>query len=234
MKQNPISLSKRLRAAAEFVRRGAYVADVGTDHAYLPIWLLLEGRIRGGVVSDINEGPLERAAAHLRAYDKKGLLTPVLCDGLSALAPYCPEDVCILGMGGDLIARIIAEAPCLKRREVRLILQPMTHPEVVRRALLADGFVIVEETLVKEDKIYQIIVAEYCGECREADEFRLLFGEINLERGGELLCELLVRWQGILSKRKAGKASAGEPSPEEDVLLAKIGDYLVTAKEEIT
>lgn len=226
MKQNPISLSKRLSAAANFVREGSYVADVGTDHAYLPLWLLLEGRIRGGVVSDINEGPLDRAVVHLGTYDRQKRLIPVLCDGLSALEPYSPEDVCVLGMGGELIVRILSDASFLKRTGVRLILQPMTHPEIVRRFLVAEGYAIVDETLIKEDKIYQIIVAEYTGEHCSFDELSLMFGEINLKRGGALLSELLIHWEKILQKRKDGKAIAGEPSPEEDRLLAKIHTYL--------
>ncbi len=225
MKQNPISLSKRLRAAAELVRRNAYLADVGTDHAYLPLWLLLEGRIRGGVVSDINEGPLARAAAHLRAYDKEGALTPVLCDGLAALEEYAPEDICILGMGGELIARIVSDAPFTKRAGTRLILQPMTHPEAVRRLLLSEGYAIVDETLVKEDKIYQILVAEYTGEIGSADELSLLFGAKNLQVGSALLWEMLAHWEEILQKRKEGKAKAGQSAPEEDRLLSAIFDY---------
>ncbi|MBR2353806.1 MAG: SAM-dependent methyltransferase [Clostridia bacterium] len=226
MKHNPISLSKRLRAAADYVREGSYMADVGTDHAYLPLWLLLEGRIRGGVVSDIHKGPIDRAREHLRAYDGEDRLTPVLCDGLSALESYAPEDICILGMGGELIARILADAPFTKREGVRLILQPMTHPENVRRFLLSEGYAIVEERLVKEDKIYQIIVAEYTGEKRESDELSLMFGEINLQRGDDLLCELLAHWEKILLRRKEGKAVAGEDTPEEDTLLASIRAYL--------
>ena len=225
MTKNPIPLSRRLRAAAELVRKDAFLADVGTDHAYLPLWLLLEGRIRGGVVSDIHQGPIDRASAHLRTYDREGRLSAVLCDGLSALESYQPEDICILGMGGDLIARILSDAPFTKREGVRLILQPMTHPETVRRFLLSEGYAIVEETLVKEDKIYQIIAAEYTGEKKEAEELALHFGEINLKRGGELMEELLCRWAEILSKRKAGKAMAGDPASEEERLLSAICEY---------
>ena len=225
MKQNPISLSKRLRAAAEFARADAYIADVGTDHAYLPLWLLLEGRIRGGVVSDINEGPIERAREHLAAYGASDRLSSLLTDGLSALAPYGPEDIFILGMGGELIARILSDAPFVKARGVRLILQPMTHPELLRAFLCREGFAIVDEVLVKEEKIYQIMVAEYTGETRTLDELSLMFGEKNLARREELLFELLSRWEGILTRRKDGKAMAGESLLEEERLLDLIARY---------
>ncbi len=226
MKQNPISLSDRLRAAAELCREGARVADVGTDHAYLPLWLLLEGRIRGGVVSDINEGPLARAKAHLSEYDPEGRLAAVLTDGLAALEPYAPEDVFILGMGGELIARILSDAPFVKSAGVRLILQPMTHPELLRRFLSEEGYAITDEVLIKEEKIYQILVAEYTGERYTLDELSLMFGQRNLKRGDPLLSELLSRWVEILTRRKEGKAMAGEAAPEEDRLLAAIRAYL--------
>ena len=135
-------LSKRLSAAADLCRRGSFIADVGTDHAYLPIYLAEKGYIRGGIVSDINKGPIERARAHIAEADLDSMLTPILCDGLSHLEKYNPEDIFILGMGGELIARIIGDAPFVKRHGVRLILQPMTHPEILRKFLSENGFEI--------------------------------------------------------------------------------------------
>lgn len=220
-----LKLSKRLSAAADLVRENSFVADVGTDHAYLPLWLLLEGRIRGGVVSDINEGPLRRAVAHIRQYGCEGRLSTLLCDGLSALEAYAPEDIFILGMGGELIARILSDAPFTKKEGIRLILQPMTHPELLRAFLLKNGYEIVEEVLVKEEKIYQILVTEYTGNASEDDALSLLFGRINLTRGGALMEELLRRWEGILLRRLAGKQGAGESAREEEDLLSDIHDY---------
>ena len=219
------NLSRRLRAAADFVRPDSFVADVGTDHAYLPIALLSEGRIRGGVASDLRQGPLLRATEHIRRAGLEDRLTPILCDGLSALEPYAPEDIFILGMGGELIAGILGRAPWVKRGGVRLILQPMTHPELLRRFLLAEGFAIVGETLVKEDKIYQILCAEYTGETAVWREVELLFGRENLRRGGPLLTELLCRWEEILGARVSGKRSAGADASEEERLLQEIGEW---------
>ena len=155
-----IKLSRRLRAAADFVREGAVAADVGTDHAYLPIALCRAGRIRSAIASDVNEGPIMRAREHIAAFGLQEQITTLLCDGLSALEPYAPTDILVLGMGGELIVHILAGAPWLCREGIRLILQPMTHPEAVRRYLADGGFAIVEECLVEEGKIYQIIVAE--------------------------------------------------------------------------
>ena len=219
-------LSLRLRCAASLVRQGSFVADVGTDHAYLPIALLSEGRIRGGVVSDINKGPIERARTNLRACGFEDRLTPVHCDGLSKIEPYAPEDILILGMGGELIASILSAAPWVKNPAIQLILQPMTHAEALRRYLLEEGFSITEEALVKEEKLYQILSATYGGDAEEPySALELLVGRKNLLRRDALTEELLLHWERVLTTRREGKQMAGAESPEEDELLQEIGEW---------
>ncbi|MBQ9783660.1 MAG: SAM-dependent methyltransferase [Clostridia bacterium] len=221
---NPPKLSKRLDCAASFVRPNSFVADVGTDHAYLPIALAAAGRICGGVVSDIHKGPIDRATAHIREWGMEDRLTPVLCDGLAEIEPYAPDDILILGMGGELIADILRRAPWTKRPGVRLILQPMTHPELLRRFLLSESYTILDEALVKEEKIYQILCVEYSGAVSVYNDTELLFGRENIRRGGALLDELLTHWTQILTVRREGKLSAGADSSEEDKLLQQIGE----------
>lgn len=217
-----IKLSERLAAAASLVRDGAFVADVGTDHAYLPLWLLLEEKIRGGVVSDIHQGPLERARSHIRLYGVEDRLTPVLCDGLKELESYCPEDIFILGMGGELIARMIREVSFPRQSGVRLILQPMTHPEILRRFLWENGYTVETELLVKEKKIYQILQAKYTGNVESFSELELYFGKLNLEKGGCLLEEALNRTEAVLRRRMAGKQTVNGSAEEEERLLSQI------------
>ena len=204
------------------------MADVGTDHAYLPIALCLEGKICGGVVSDIHKGPIERATEHIRRWGLERRLTPVLCDGLEALESYHPEDILILGMGGELIADILARAPFVKRGDTRLILQPMTHPEALRRFLLREGFAIVSESLVKEEKIYQILCAEYTGipvSLPREDSLALLIGKRNLARRDALTRELVDHWQSVLEKQRNGKTQAGGDACREEALLKEIGAW---------
>ncbi|MBQ9085637.1 MAG: SAM-dependent methyltransferase [Clostridia bacterium] len=215
-------LTKRLQAAGAFVRQGTFVADVGTDHAYLPIALVAEGRIRGGVVSDIHKGPILRATEHVAQYGMEGTLIPVLCDGLSELESYAPEDILILGMGGELIAGILDRAPWVRRSGIRLILQPMTHPERLRSYLAKEGFDILDETLVREEKIYQIILAEYSGQIRQYHDTELLFGPINISRGGELFWEMLSHWEYVLRERIRGKETAGADICEEQEILKEM------------
>ncbi len=215
-------LSLRLSAAAEMVRAGAVVADVGTDHAYVPIALCLSGRAVRAVASDINEGPITRARENIAARGLSDRIDTILCDGLSAIEEYHPTDILILGMGGELIARILTDAPFVKSCGLRLILQPMTHPEVVRQTLCELGFTIVEERLVLEEKIYQIFCAEYTGEHEEYSTLELLVGKQNLQRGDALTRALCDRWRSVFDTRLRGKRSVGGDVTDEERILTEI------------
>ena len=143
-------LSKRLMSAVGFVR-GGFLADVGTDHAYLPVYLYKLGKIRGAVAADINEGPLARARANIAAYGAGEGIETVLSDGLAKLEGYHPDDIVIFGMGGELIIHILDAAKWTRSKHIRLILQPMTQQEEVRSYLLENGFFIVGEALSEDD-----------------------------------------------------------------------------------
>ena len=203
------TLTPRLRAVAELVRSGAFVADVGTDHAYLPIALVKEGRARGAVASDINEGPYLSATRNVREQSLEDKITTLHCAGLSGIDKYSPTDILICGMGGELIVSIIDAAPFTKDSRIRLVLQPMTHAEILRKYLYDNCFEIVAERIVKEEKLYQIICAEYNGnKTSEYTDAELLVGKLNIEVGGELLRELVCNNIDILEKISNAKVSA--------------------------
>ncbi len=166
----PVKLTPRLETAVPYVRPGSLVADIGTDHAYLPIYLCENGILTpaaGGIcaiAADINRGPVERARIHIAAAGLSDCIATVETDGLNGLDAYDPADVIIFGMGGELIAAILAAAPWIGVTGKRLILQPMTHAEKLRAFLLGAGFHICGETLSREgDRIYQTICAEWDG-----------------------------------------------------------------------
>lgn len=166
------SLDARLSCAASFVRAGAVLADVGTDHAYLPIALLSRGAIAFAYAADIADGPLATAREHLEGCAAED---PTLCDrirlvltdglaGLDAVTP-APTDISICGMGGELIARILADAPFVKNPDIRLILQPMTMQPVLRRWLADNGFFVEHETLCTANgKLYSVLCCHFSGE----------------------------------------------------------------------
>ncbi len=221
---NEIKLSKRLTAAAELCRDGAFIADVGTDHAYLPIYLLQKEKIRGGVVSDINKGPIERAKTHIRENSFEDKLVAVLCDGLADIREYSVEDIFILGMGGELIAKIIDNAEWTKDKGIRLILQPMTHPELLRKFLWDNGYTIIFEKLVKEEKIYQIMAVEYSGKCETYNQAELLFGKINLSERSSVLYELFEHTERVMADRIKGKEKSDADTSFERNLIKQIGE----------
>ena len=158
---NGIDLSPRLRAIAEMVPPGYSVADVGTDHGYLSVWLFQNEISNRIIASDIGSGPLERAAKTVsKAGIKKGI-TLVLCDGLAGIAEDDAEIVIIAGMGGETITGILSEAPWTKGCK-KLILQPMTKAEELRKWLHENRYYIEAERLVKDSgKLYSVISA--CG-----------------------------------------------------------------------
>ena len=226
------ALDARLSAALEFLRGGT-MADVGTDHAYLPLFALTHGRSSFAVATDIHKGPAEIAAAHLAdggVGDDRAVV--LLTDGLHGAEPYHPSDICIFGMGGEMIARIIDEAPWVKNSSVRLILQPMTKQESLRDYLDNNGFNIVAERLIETDRIYQIIVAEYDGSPHSHSPMELFIGKENLERQDKVTRKLVLRHIDILSAAREGKRKGACPdTSREDALLAALNEYLEQTPE---
>lgn len=227
MKQRKLpKLDARLSAALPFVRKGSMICDVGTDHAYLPIYLSLTGKIRGAVATDVNEGPIARAEAHILAAGLGDRIRTLRTDGLHGVQTDDPDDILIFGMGGDLIVRIVGEAPFLYRTGKRLILQPMTHAETVRAALARSGFCTTGETLAKTDRIYQIICADYDGVTRTLTPVEARLGKRNIERGDEMFREFVRHEIKVLSARARGKQSAGDPATEECAMIREMEGYL--------
>lgn len=222
-----IKINDRLLTAVSYVREGRTFADIGTDHAYLPIFLLDKGIISKAIAADINVGPLEKAKENIHKYGYADQIRTVLCDGLTKISSEDADDIAIFGMGGELIVKIIDEASWLKNSEKRLILQPMTHPEKLREYLSDNGYMILGETLSYDrGKIYQTICAEYDGIIRSFDDFTLLFGEKILENGSPLLLDLLISVKNQLHRRVEGKTAGGDEVISELSLLAEIEKYI--------
>lgn len=159
-----IKLTNRLKAVAELVMPCNTFLDIGTDHAYLPAWLILNGVVCRAVASDIHEKPLENAQKTISLYGLEGKVDLRLSDGFAKILPNEAEEIAIAGMGGEQIADMIANTPWLKNSNTHLILQPMTHYEDVRRALCENGFLILcEKTVAEGERVYLVISARYTG-----------------------------------------------------------------------
>lgn len=155
MGERELRLQPRLQCIADLVPHGARLADVGTDHGYLPVWLLQRGRIAQAIASDINAAPLEHARR--TAADCGVRLDLRLCAGLDAIAPDEADTLVIAGMGGETILTILQNA-AWDWRGVTLLLQPMTKAELLRRALPGLGLRTVSERLVRDKgTIYAVL-----------------------------------------------------------------------------
>jgi len=236
LKKSP-PLDARLALAASFVRQGSVVCDVGTDHAYLPIWLLTHGIVDRAVACDINEGPLQSARSHAAQYACADRITFCLSDGLRGidLSGERVGDIVLCGMGGELIARIYSECPYTKRPDVRGILQPMSSAEDLRFALGQAGYRIEDEKLAfAAGRIYTCMAVSYDGVLRAFSPAELVLGEAHIRRGragGELFIEYLRRNVRSAEKKYRGRKEGALDASAEEALLREL--YTIAEKENI-
>lgn len=201
MNRESINLRPRLKACADFVKKGSKAADIGTDHGYLAAYLILKGISPFVTAADIGEGPLKNAEETVKALGIEDETELVLSDGLKNLTPGCAENIIIAGMGGTLIADILYACSWIKKDGVRLILQPMSHSEDVREYLYKNGFSIVGERAVCDTgRDYCVICADYRGEITENFSGLKYVGRLP-EEGGEIGRRIISRTKRLLETR---------------------------------
>lgn len=177
-------LDKRLQTVAALVRHGSRIVDVGTDHGYLPVYLVNEAICPCAIAADLRPGPLEAARCHVSAAGLAGRIALRLGDGLEPVIPDEVDDIVIAGMGGETIAGILAAAEWVRDTRLRLILQPMTRAEELRRYLLFHGFIIEEERLVVDGRhLYPVLAATYAAALPPEDDFPVYAGAFTPEEG---------------------------------------------------
>ena len=223
---NRVTLDERLRAVADLVRQDAYFADIGTDHAYLPVFLLQENRIAAAYASDVAEGPLAIAAAHIAEHGKGDRITLRLADGLTGLFSLFPRvsDIAICGMGGELIASLLSAEPRIKDPAIRLILQPMSRPAALRTYLAENGFAVLREELVRaQGRIYTCILAAYTGECYTLTLTEAEVGRYFIESGAcPLYCEYIGEKLRTAENKRAGMARGDCDTSEIDTYISDL------------
>ena len=159
-----LHLDNRLSLCADFVRKGVKVADIGTDHAYLPVWLCKNSTAVQAVAADINPKPLQRGKETVVKYNAENMVQLRLSNGLENIQPDEADDIIIAGMGGELISDILNAAPWVKNSRYHFILQPMTKAEALREYLYENGFEIeAEKAAEAEGKIYSVMSDYYTG-----------------------------------------------------------------------
>lgn len=205
-----IKLNPRLQRCADLVS-GDVLVDIGTDHGYLPCFLVESGACRAAFACDIAAGPLLAAKEHIAALGLGDKVTAVLSDGLKSLPPSAESatDIVIAGMGGELIAKILSEGMEFSICR-RLILQPNTRVPTLRRWLIEKGFEIQAESAVRDGRfIYTVICAVFSGEHRTPSELECITGKLN--PGEPIDKEYLEAEIARLESAAEGKKSSDNP-----------------------
>lgn len=214
-------LNARLLSAADFVRQGAVFADIGTDHAHLPIFLLERGQIVRAVCSDINEGPLRSAMKNAEERGYTDRCEFVLCDGARALSEKGITDIAVCGMGGELIAKIISESDIFYDEEINLVLQPMSKAGTLRKFLLSEGFEIECEAYSEDGgKRYVCLNVKYTKVRRDINAAEAEIGLENVKIVNKDVQKLYLSDKiRSLTKAIVGKKLGGECADEELLVL---------------
>lgn len=175
-------LKNRLFTVSTLVPNGARVADIGTDHGHLPIYLRQNEISSLCIACDIKEKPLESARQNIEKTGVDGIELR-LGSGLEPVRPDEIDCVCIAGMGGEVISKILKNAAWIKDDRYTLILQPMTSADALRRFLCQEGFEIISETATAEaDRIYTILKVKYSGAAFSPDEAFCRCGKLSPDK----------------------------------------------------
>lgn len=219
-----MELSKRLRAVADLVTPGYRVADIGTDHAYVPIWLVQNGRIPSAIAMDVNEGPLQRAREHIGEYGLDEKIGTRRSDGLKELNVQEADSMIAAGMGGALIMQILSDCPETVASLKECILQPQSEIGKVRRFLIENGFFIECENMVYEDGKYYPMMRAVPGKKEQVPytEEEYEYGRFLLKEKHPVLYDFLKREIQIRKNILESLKKSQEPSESSKVRIREI------------
>lgn len=202
-----MKLSKRLGAIVEMVPElpeGGCVADIGTDHGFVPICLVQGGKASRALAMDVRKGPLLRADGHIHQYGLEDQIETRLSDGLDKLRPEEAQAVVIAGMGGELMLRILRDGTRVREKVRYWILSPQSELAAFRHGLEELGLAIRQEVMVEEDgKYYTVMLAEP-GQMHYGQEYQYRYGDCLIREKSPVLQEFLERerrlYEEILSQ----------------------------------
>ena len=218
-----ISLDARLFAAASMVRGGGVLADIGTDHAFLPVYLVQNGIVPRAIASDIGMGPLNNAKKTVLACGLTDEIELRLSDGLKNYRAGEVSEIVICGMGGNLMEEILLAAPWVRSPGMHLVLQPMTHTEDVRRYLCQNGFLIEKELCIRDSgRVYLQMSANWTGAENCFSEGFYYFGSL-LRTSGP--AEIYIKKQADRIRTRLESLAAVGRNAEEQALLRRVLDY---------
>lgn len=206
-----MQLSIRLKAVAELAKDAAYLADVGTDHGYLPIYLAAQGQLVHAIAMDVNAGPLLRAQENIRRHHLEDVIETRLSDGVAKLKPKEADTVVLAGMGGALAIKILKEGEKTLALVDTLVLQPQSEIALVRRFLHAQGYAVTQEKMVKDEGKYYPMMKAVHGRQEPWEEEEYLYGRQLIREKNPCLLEYLEKEERTLNQIAASlKGQPGE------------------------
>ena len=223
-----LPISKRLLCCASMVQPGSRVADIGTDHGYLGIYLLQSGAARHVIACDLRKDPLENARRNAKLFGVDGEMELRLSDGLEKILPDEVDTVVMAGMGGDLIQKILSQCPWRKREGLQFILQPQSAGNVLRRWLCEDGFEIQREEPVQDGHFLYTVMELRQGEPSPLTPGTEYASPALLASGSPLVGNYLARVENALQETVRGLTNAEKQRPER---LAYFGQALLEIQE---
>ena len=209
-----LPISKRLLCCASMVQPGSRVADIGTDHGYLGIYLLQSGAARHVIACDLRKDPLENARRNAKLFGVDGKMELRLSDGLEKILPDEVDTVVMAGMGGDLIQKILSQCPWRKREGLQFILQPQSAGNVLRRWLCEDGFEIRREEPVQDGHFLYTVMAIRQGVPAPLTPGTEYASPALLASGSPLVGNYLARVENALQETVRGLTNAEKRRPE--------------------
>lgn len=187
-----MEISLRLKTIANMVDKCECVADIGTDHGYIPIYLIKNNICSKTIASDINKGPVEKAKLNVKLENMQEKIQCRLGGGLSTIKPGEVQGIVIAGMGGNLIRDIIEEGIDRFKKAKFAVLQPVQNPEVLREYIYKKGYKIIDEELCIEDnKLYEIIKISYEEKPQNIDNIYFEVGKTLIEKRHPLVKEYI-------------------------------------------
>ena len=223
-----LPISKRLLCCASMVQPGSRVADIGTDHGYLGIYLLQSSAARHVIACDLRKDPLENARRNAKLFGVDGEMELRLSDGLEKILPDEVDTVVMAGMGGDLIQKILSQCPWRKREGLQFILQPQSAGNVLRRWLCEDGFEIQREEPVQDGHFLYTVMELRQGEPSPLTPGTEYASPALLKGESPLVGMYLARVETALQETVRGLTNAEKQRPER---LAYFGQALLEIQE---
>lgn len=218
-----MQISKRLQAVSDMVASGSCLADVGTDHGYIPIYLVEEKRIPSAIAMDINRGPLSRARENIERNGLSDQIETRLSDGLDALLPGEADTIVIAGMGGPLAVEILKRGRAVLESCRDLILQPQSEIWTVRRYLDENGWRIRRENMILEEGKYYPMLLASRGNSEALDIVKLFYGPRLLEKRHPVLLDYLKKEREKLREvREKLSVSGSEKAAERKREIQKL------------